>query len=277
VDDASQVSKVSIASIGGKLRKAREGRSLTLDQVQKQTRIHTAILSALEDGKGEEILSSTYVKSFLKKYSEFLGLDSTDIVKDYSVYRKEKTDISGHQENIALSPTRPVGSDDDHAPKAIFVMIAIALFAVFVSSAIFAGIKAVSSAGKRQSSAKADTSKTGQKAASQSKKTTSQKASSKASQKESTPRYLASKGMLIYLVLRVDQPVFVKVKKDGVALWQRMLPKGSIESFKASEKIELYIGKAEAVELILNGKSLGSPGKGLIKNLEITKKGIRIK
>jgi len=67
------------------------------------------------------------------------------------------------------------------------------------------------------------------------------------------------------------------VKKDGVVLFNRVLAKGLVESFTADDKIEIYVAKAEAIELVLDGKSLGSPGKGVIKNLEVTKKGIRIK
>jgi len=79
------------------------------------------------------------------------------------------------------------------------------------------------------------------------------------------------------LTIKVRQAVLVQLKKDGVLIFKRVLPKGTTESFTADDNISLYIAKAEALELVLNGKSIGPPGKGVIKNLEITRKGIRIK
>ena len=46
---------------------------------------------------------------------------------------------------------------------------------------------------------------------------------------------------------------------------------------KADEVIDIYVAKAEAVELILNGKPLAVPGKGVIKDLEISRKGVKVK
>ena len=39
----------------------------------------------------------------------------------------------------------------------------------------------------------------------------------------------------------------------------------------------LWVGKAEYLELILNGHPLGSPGRGVIKDITITRKGLEVK
>ena len=75
---------MSMAGLGEKLRQAREKRGLTLEQVQKQTLMHSTVIAALEDGKCDDILTPTYVRSFLKKYSSFLGLDPKEILSEYS-------------------------------------------------------------------------------------------------------------------------------------------------------------------------------------------------
>ena len=63
------IGKSSMISVGERLKKARENKSLTIDQIRKQTRIHSDVLIALEEGRCNEILDPTYVKSFLKKYA----------------------------------------------------------------------------------------------------------------------------------------------------------------------------------------------------------------
>ena len=42
------------------------------------------------------------------------------------------------------------------------------------------------------------------------------------------------------------------------------------------QKIDIYVAKGEAVELTLNGRSLGSPGRGLLRNIEITRSRVSI-
>ncbi|MCX5686164.1 MAG: hypothetical protein NTW09_01685, partial [Candidatus Omnitrophica bacterium] len=79
------------------------------------------------------------------------------------------------------------------------------------------------------------------------------------------------------LVIRVKRPVMLQLKKDGVILFKRFMQKGAVESITANDYISIQVAKAEAIELILNGKNLGSPCKGAIKNLEITRSGVRIK
>ena len=73
--DNKDIAKESLVSIGEKLKSARERKALTIDQVQKDTKIHSTVLRALEEGRCDEILTPTYVKRFLNKYSHHLGLE----------------------------------------------------------------------------------------------------------------------------------------------------------------------------------------------------------
>ena len=77
--------------------------------------------------------------------------------------------------------------------------------------------------------------------------------------------------------MKVKEPVWVEVTRDNILLFKRFLQKGTVESFNADESIVLYVAKLEAVELILDGKPLDSPGSGLVKHLEITRSGARVK
>ncbi len=51
METSSLTNKVSIAGIGEILKQAREKRSISIDQVQKETRIHSTVLRALEEGR----------------------------------------------------------------------------------------------------------------------------------------------------------------------------------------------------------------------------------
>jgi cytoskeletal protein RodZ len=248
-----------LVAIGEKLKAAREKKNLSIEQVQKQTRIHSTVLRALEEGRCDEILTPTYVRGFLKKYSHHLGLNSNDILKEYSSLHPEES-----KQNIYLNKPEEKGSEI--LSKFIYVISIVLLFIVSLYLVTFLGNKAIS-AFKRPRAKKAEIT-----SARRLKPLATPKVSLTSKPQASIPK----KGPFT-LVLKVKQPVKIQVKKDGVVLFNRVLPKGLVESFTADDKIELYVAKAEAIELVLDGRSLGSPGKGVIKNLEVTKKGIRIK
>ena len=79
------------------------------------------------------------------------------------------------------------------------------------------------------------------------------------------------------LTLKVRNPVMVQLKKDGVPIFKRVLPKGTEETLAVDNSVSMVIGRAEAIEIIVNGKSLGSPGRGVIRNLEVTSNGMRVR
>lgn len=62
---------------GARLKKIRLDKGLSLEAVQKQTKINTQVLQALE-GDGISTVSPVYLRSFLKIYCRFLGVDPKD-------------------------------------------------------------------------------------------------------------------------------------------------------------------------------------------------------
>ncbi len=67
------------SSIGELLRKKREERKLTLEEVHRHTKISLEVLRSLEQDDIESFESETYLKGFLRNYAQFLRLDS-DVV-----------------------------------------------------------------------------------------------------------------------------------------------------------------------------------------------------
>jgi cytoskeleton protein RodZ len=60
--------------IGEQLRKAREERKLTLEQVFQAIRINVRYLKALENEDRESLPSSVQAKGYLRLYADYLGL-----------------------------------------------------------------------------------------------------------------------------------------------------------------------------------------------------------
>ena len=78
------------------------------------------------------------------------------------------------------------------------------------------------------------------------------------------------------LVLRAKKKVWMQVKSDGRVVFEDVLKKGDMECWLADDSIELWVGDGSVLELELNGKPIGSPGTGVIKNIIITRQGMKI-
>src|SRR3954467_6462039 len=72
-------------SIGETLREARMRQHLDITDVEARTKIRAKYLRALENEDFGMLPGSTFVKSFLRTYAEFLGLDPHLLVEEYRV------------------------------------------------------------------------------------------------------------------------------------------------------------------------------------------------
>ena len=100
------------------------------------------------------------------------------------------------------------------------------------------------------------------------------KAAAAGIKKEKERPLLVSKKETLKLTVRAADNSWMHVKTDGKIIFQSILQKGSQETWQANDKIELWVGNASALDLTLNGHPLGSPGRGVIKNILITREGM---
>ena len=69
--------------IGSALREARERLGLELGDVERDTRIRTRYLAALEQERFELLPGRAYAKGFLRVYAEFVGLDGRLLIEAF--------------------------------------------------------------------------------------------------------------------------------------------------------------------------------------------------
>src|SRR5437868_5445308 len=88
------------SSFGEKLKRERELRSITLDEIANSTKIGTRMLHALEDEHFEKLPGGIFNKGFVRAYARYLGLDEEQAVVDYLAAEAE-------QERKRRSPGEP--------------------------------------------------------------------------------------------------------------------------------------------------------------------------
>jgi cytoskeleton protein RodZ len=70
---------------GSILKKTRESQGISLDVVHETTKIPLDALRAIEEGYTIRILSPFYYKGFVKMYADFLGLNASELLDNFTV------------------------------------------------------------------------------------------------------------------------------------------------------------------------------------------------
>ena len=60
-------------------------------------------------------------------------------------------------------------------------------------------------------------------------------------------------------------------------MFERVLSSGTVEKVTANNYIDIDFGKAQSLELVLNGRQINLSGKNAVSGLEITRKGVSLK
>jgi transcriptional regulator with XRE-family HTH domain len=72
---------MSTQELGKALTQARTARGLTLTDVERDTRISSKYIQALEEGEIETLPAPVYARAFMRTYAQYLGLNARDFVQ----------------------------------------------------------------------------------------------------------------------------------------------------------------------------------------------------
>jgi cytoskeleton protein RodZ len=104
-----------MADIGSTLREARMRARIDMTEVEARTKIRAKYLRAIENEEWDLLPGPVYVKSFLRTYGDFLGLDSRMLVDEYKRRYERPSDhdarpistLSRERERAARGPLIP--------------------------------------------------------------------------------------------------------------------------------------------------------------------------
>jgi cytoskeleton protein RodZ len=95
-----------MADIGATLREARMRAKIDINEVESRTKIRAKYLRAIENEEWGLLPGDVYVKSFLRTYGDYLGLDSRQLIDDYKRRYERPSDNE-------LRPITPLSRDRD--------------------------------------------------------------------------------------------------------------------------------------------------------------------
>lgn len=93
-------------TVGQILKEAREDKSYTLEDVERQTKIRVELLEALEADNFRKLPPETFIQGFIKNYGTFLGLDTKKLL---AIFRRDY-EQKKHPPVILESFSRPINT-----------------------------------------------------------------------------------------------------------------------------------------------------------------------
>ena len=256
--------------IGTILKKERESKKITLEQVEEATKIRRKYLEAIENEKFEVLPGEVYVKGFVATYLKYLGIKDRADVAEILKPKPAPVDISEqiaaaeqvHEEQASRKLQR---SDKKNKKKEVFeeppltkntkMILFISIAAILV---LFV-LQGIYSAG--QPNPNDDTQ---QNIAGEQQGEAANQEGTDVPIEPSVPEEPVYDGLEMTLeILNLDpnkkEKCWMKVTVDGTAA-EYNLTEGQIQQVHAAQQIDLHLGNAGVVKVTLNGVELGTLG-----------------
>jgi cytoskeletal protein RodZ len=216
-------------NFGERLKREREMREVTMDELSKSTRIGNRFLEALENEDWERLPGGVFGHGFVRTIARYLGLDEESLLGEYDLARAEK-----------LPP--PLEKPEERIPSPPKWLPAAAVFVILL---VVIGLFSAGRYGWRRI------------AAHRAAKESTSGAASSGSTADPAP------AAALQLSVSTSAATHVRVLGDNKLLLDSDVPAGETRRFSAQEQFEITAADSSAVLLEMNGKAMppvGAPG-----------------
>lgn len=241
------------ASLGEKLRQAREERGISISEVAEQTRISSLYLKAIEDDNYKPLPGGIFNKGFVKAYAKYVGMDEQEALRDYA--RLVSQAEEGEED---LQPKyRPEVLTDDRSASSMAPTI---VFAGIILALMTGGILFVVNYIQNQGDAPAGSNNSAN-------GNVNAAATNSATNPDSAPTPVPNEIRVEFTAL--SERVSVSSTVDGTVGYDDVEP-GAPKTYAGQQavRIRYYRGFADKVRISLNGKQITPPAPPARGNIE---------
>jgi cytoskeleton protein RodZ len=238
-------------NFGERLKREREMREVSMDELTKATRISTRFIQALENEDWEKLPGGIFGRGFVRSVARYLGLDEEALLGEYDLAR------SGPSQTLSAKPEERIPSP----PKWISAL------AVIVILLIAAGLFYAGRYGWRRYAAHRAAKRAAFSSVALPPQSPSNPAAPLAAVDSSaasvTSAASATGTSPLDLSVSTSAATRVRILADHQLLLDAELPAGETRHFSANQQFEVTAGDSSAVLLELNGQAmppLGAPG-----------------
>ncbi|MFH1664805.1 MAG: helix-turn-helix domain-containing protein [Candidatus Omnitrophota bacterium] len=288
--------------IGNIFGEARRKLGLSVEDVYRRSRIHPNVLKDIENGVFDKI-GKLYMKSFLRKYSDFLGLDTPGIMDKYEAVSR---DLPDRQYGVPAEKEAPQKKE---APvkkvRGKTAPFQGDLFGRFAGKAEAMKQKKPGSLPAKDKK-KENTSfqsywknagagtrlvlavifvcvpvmlvllarpKTVHKAPPKTAVTAKVTAAKKAKAVNYFPK--EEKGE-VSLILEARDDVWVQVDDGEKRVFVGILKKGGVKKLASDGTLSVWTGNGDNLKFTVNGHKMGVVAAGVVKNIEVSREGVKV-
>jgi cytoskeleton protein RodZ len=269
---------VDMTNFGASLKKARESKGISLDQIAKETRISTRFLTAIENEEFHVLPGGVFNRGFVRTFAERVGLDPDQMVADY-----ERLVSPREPPPAEAAPTANAQAPRSDQPKGDRRLFPIALGILALAIVVFYVVS-------RESNQTAETtSSSSPPVVSTPPVQTPAPAPAPEPPAETTPPPVpqeasppapstpapskpAANTQALTLDIAVTETTWIKVQSDGNSVIPgEILEPGMTRKFTAENSIYISVGNAAGLTLKINDKPLKPLGKsGQVRSVTIT-------
>lgn len=267
-----------MSAFGDRLRREREMRGVTLDEISVSTRISRRHLEALEREEFDSLPGGIFNKGFVRAYAKFLGIDEEQAVADYLAANSPEPEA---EEVFPLDvPAKPVRKSTQPVTSVMLGLLALGTIAggwfYWAKYRPQHQAKTVVNAPTPQT-----TSSTGPEPAPQqgppSVSATPGEIPATQTPQAQLPAQEQSINGSFTVRIRANEKSWVSMKADGHTVVERELSVGEEQLAKAEKQITLTVGNAAGIEVSFNGAPQGLLGeKGKVRTVTFTPHGREI-
>lgn len=240
-----------MGQLGDMLRSAREEKGVSLAQAEAATMIRRAYLQALEDDEHGLLPGAVYTKGFLRNYAVYLGLDPTHVL---SVYHREYPDRSQLpvEAPAAIKPRGTSQLITGGTITSLLLLVVIAVFSVYVYRQVTAFRQASPTASVAFVPTPTSIPPTVTVAAvAPSPSLTATPAPSPTS----TPVPAGAE-----VTVKVSRDAWMQIQVDSQQAFEGILKAGQTQTWKGKDDVFVWTGNAGGVNIVFNGKDMGTLG-----------------
>ncbi|QJT04531.1 DUF4115 domain-containing protein [Streptomyces asoensis] len=251
-------------SIGRALMQARIAAGLTVDDVSSATRVRIVIIHAIESDDFAPCGGDVYARGHIRTLARAVHLDPAPLIERYD---------DTHGGRPAPTPAAPLFEAERIRPERRGPNWTAAMVAAIVAVVGFVGFTAFTGGdddGSKEQVADGATPATGKTA---SPTTKTDKPVDEKPEPSDSAIAAAPQDKVTVQVSATDGRSWVAAKDhNGRLLFDGLLKKGDSKTFQDSEKINLVLGDAGAIDLYVNGKKLDDDFRpGAVERLTYTK------
>ncbi len=228
-------------NFGERLKRERELREVSLEELTKATRISARFVEALENEDWAKLPGGVFGHGFVRTIARYLGLNEETLLGEYDSARAE------HSPAPPPKPEERIPSPPKWLPAAV-VLVAFLLLAGLFFTARYAWHRYAAHRAAKKSAAASSAAQP-------------QSGSASPGLAEQSPS-MPSSTTPLNLSLSTSAATRVRILDDHNLLLDTELPAGETRHFSANQQFEVSAGDSSAVLLELNGKAmppLGAP------------------